>query len=177
MTWQVIPVDRLADKKGVDFYKTPPIAVQKLIEREEFSRMGPIWEPACGDGVISEELKKLGYSVESSDLYDWGYGETGVDFLKSSKKVESIITNPPYNLAEQFVRKSLGCSNKVALLLNLDFAKSKKRYPLFKESPPARIWVFSRQIAGDPRVSDFMVKAWWIWDKTRRGKTQLDWVL
>ncbi len=62
-----------------DFYITPPEATRALLAVENF---GPrIWEPACGDGAMSEVLIAAGYDVVSSDLGDYGYGDPGVDFL------------------------------------------------------------------------------------------------
>ena len=40
-----------------DFYPTPPYATQELLKREVFC--GSIYEPACGDGAISEVLKDI----------------------------------------------------------------------------------------------------------------------
>ena len=39
-----------------DFYSTDPKEVEKLLEKETFE--GNIWETACGNGAISEVLKK-----------------------------------------------------------------------------------------------------------------------
>jgi hypothetical protein len=40
--------------------------------------------------------------VVSSDLYDRGYGEIGVDFLTARRSHDNIITNPPFNSAEGY---------------------------------------------------------------------------
>ena len=74
---------RYADLEGPDYYPTPNWATFALIENEKFE--GQIWECACGDGAMSEVLKKTGNPVVSSDLYDRGYGETGHDFLTTSR--------------------------------------------------------------------------------------------
>jgi hypothetical protein len=36
-----------------DFYETPELAVEKLLEKEPFT--GEVWDPASGGGVISAE--------------------------------------------------------------------------------------------------------------------------
>ena len=65
---------------------------------------GDIWECACGDGAMSRVLGVTGCSpVFSSDLYERGYGKTGVDFLNTTRTADNIVTNPPYNCAEGFV--------------------------------------------------------------------------
>ena len=74
---------RSADLNGPDFYPTPRWATFALIDNEKFS--GNIWECACGDGSMSQELEKTGCAVFSSDLYDRGYGQVGLDFLTSTR--------------------------------------------------------------------------------------------
>ena len=63
-----------------------------------------IWECACGDGAMSAVLADAGNRVESSDLYDRGFGEIGHDFLTTQRRHPNIITNPPFHSAEGFVR-------------------------------------------------------------------------
>src|SRR5665213_601373 len=86
---------RFADLEGPDFFPTPEWATRALIDNEPFD--GTIWEPACGDGTMAEVLKRTGCPVEASDLYDRGYGEARVDFLRSNRIADNIVTNPPYN--------------------------------------------------------------------------------
>lgn len=69
---------RFADLDGPDFYPTPAWATYALIDNERFT--GDIWEPACGDGAMSEVLARTGNTVISSDLYDRGYGEAVTTF-------------------------------------------------------------------------------------------------
>ena len=71
---------RLADLNGADFYPTPRWATYALINSEHFD--GDIWEPACGDGSMSEVLAETGNLVISSDLFDRGYGEGGINYLR-----------------------------------------------------------------------------------------------
>ncbi len=87
-----------------DFYATPPEATRALLSVETFK--GLIWEPACGDGAISRVLQER-YPVVSTDLVDRGFGPSGQDFLMQTRVVDNIITNPPFKLATEFIRKSL----------------------------------------------------------------------
>ena len=84
------------DRFENDFYATPLDAIEDLIKYEKFD--GKIWECACGNGAMSKVMKDNGYEVYSSDLIDRGYGETGIDFLKSDMKFDNIINNTPFNL-------------------------------------------------------------------------------
>ena len=62
----------LEDRQVDDYYATQPQAAHFLMAEEKFSPL--IWECACGEGHLSEEFKKAGYTVFSSDLVDRGYG-------------------------------------------------------------------------------------------------------
>ena len=90
-----------------DFYATDPIAIEELMKIEKLAQN--IWEPACGMGHLAEPLIKAGHNVMASDLIDRGYGQGGVDFLKQKGLIYycDIVTNPPYKLAEEFVRHGL----------------------------------------------------------------------
>jgi hypothetical protein len=129
-------------------------------------------------------LEKTGCPVEATDLFDRGYGEAGVDFLKSSRLVDNIVTNPPYNAAEGFVQAGLAQSRrKLALLLRLAFLEGGNRQrTIFAKSPPARVWVFSERITFYPagavqKGSGTTAYAWFVWDKQIAGnKTELKWL-
>ena len=101
---------RFADLDGPDFFPTPAWATHALLENEHFE--GEVWECACGDGAMSRVLESRDLPVISSDLYERGYGESGRDFLTATRTAENIITNPPYNAAEAFVRVGLQRSRR-----------------------------------------------------------------
>ncbi len=172
---------RIADLAGDDFYPTPEWATQALLEQESFE--GKVWECACGDGSMSEVIESHGYSVYSSDLYDRGYGESGVDFTTANMKFDNVITNPPFHSAEKFVLSGIAnTTKKVALLLRLAFLESSRRQTnIFNITPPARIWVFSERITFYPKGavrkgSGTTAYAWFVWDKAHTGNTELAWL-
>jgi len=129
-----------------DFYPTPPHATEALLRVEKFD--GAIWEPACGDGAISKVLEAAGYQVISTDLVDRSYGETRRDFLMEYRPAApNIVTNPPFKLSLEFVRKALELtSGKVAILARLAFLEGAERRDLYDNSPIARVWVFSQRV-------------------------------
>lgn len=177
---------RKAPKVNGDFYVTPAWATEALIANEEFR--GLIMEPACGNGAMSEVLKKTGCPVYSSDLYDRGYEGADVsDFLTQDKilGVDSVVTNPPYDIAEAFIHRALAIANdKVCMLLRLAFLEGVGRHnTLFTVNPPTRVWVFSERITmypnGDVTAgSGTTAFAWFVWDKTGpyTDKTELKWI-
>lgn len=172
---------RFADLSGPDFFPTPRWATFALIDNERFD--GDIWESACGDGAMSKVLKETGRSVYSSDLYDRGYGDAGHDFLKTDRVSDNIVTNPPYNAAEQFVAQGIQkVRSKFALLLRLAFLEGANRAnTIFSHSPPSRVWVFSERITFYPagaevKGSGTTAYAWFVWDKSHAGQTELAWL-
>ncbi len=171
---------RSADLEGPDFFPTPDWATLALVDNEKF--VGDIWEPACGNGSMSKVLETTGCSVFSSDLYDRGYGHTGLDFLNSKRVSDNIITNPPYNAAEGFVKSGLSQSTrKFALLLRLAFLEGANRAnTIFSKTPPSRVWVFSERITfymagAEQKGSGTTAYAWFVWDKEKLGSTELKW--
>jgi hypothetical protein len=172
---------RFADLQGPDYFPTPEWATHALIANEPFE--GSIWEPACGDGAMARVLQTIGNPVISTDLFDRGYGEDGVDFLKANRTVDNIITNPPYNSAEAFVKAGLRqARRKIALLLRLAFVEGANRQrTIFTVAPPTRIWVFSERITFYPagaiqKGSGTTAYAWFVWDKQDIGKTEMKWL-
>lgn len=171
---------RFADLNGPDFFPTPKWATHALIDNEKFE--GDIWESACGNGAMSKVLENAARSVHSSDLYDRGFGEAGVDFLEVDRRADNIVTNPPYNAAEGFVRSGVKLARrKFALLLRLAFLEGANRAnTIFAETPPSRVWVFSERITFYPagaiqQGSGTTAYAWFIWDKDASNGTELKW--
>ena len=173
-------IKRFADLSGPDFFPTPRWATFALIDNERFS--GDVWECACGDGAMSSVFEEAGSKVFSSDLFDRGYGESGIDFVSSPRSANNIVTNPPYNCAEGFVASGVKhAKKKFALLLRLAFLEGAHRAnTIFNNCPPSRVWVFSERITFypkgvDPKGSGTTAYAWFVWDKDAPGSTELKW--
>lgn len=67
------------ERAQFDYYATDPQAVEMLLALETFAPV--IWEPACGEGHISNVLAAHGYEVISTDLIYRGFGGTGTHGL------------------------------------------------------------------------------------------------
>jgi hypothetical protein len=168
-----------ADK---DYYATPPLAVEKLLKKENFNN---VWECACGEGHISEILKQHNIHGLSSDLVDRGYG-LQEDFLLTNREHNGdIITNPPFSKSTEFTLKAMTTlrgGRKLALLLRIQFLESVKRQELFKKFPPKFVYVFIRNIRC-ARNGDFehasgnaSTYAWFIWEKGYAGEPIIRWI-
>ena len=171
---------RYADLDGPDYFPTPAWATHALIDNEAFK--GEIWESACGNGAMSSVLETTGCKVSSSDLFDRGFGESGIDFLNSNRTADNIVTNPPFNCAEGFVKSGVKNSkHKFALLLRLAFLEGANRAnTIFSICPPSRVWVFSERITFYPAGavqagSGTTAYAWFVWDKNA-SSTELKWL-
>ena len=94
------------ERQREDYYATEPKAIDVLLTQGHGIFCPNIWEPACGEGHLSKALIKHGYSVKSTDLINRGYGEQ-FDFLsiENQKWDGDIITNPPYNKAQEFIER------------------------------------------------------------------------
>jgi hypothetical protein len=181
---------RFEAKNSLDDFPTPPWATRALIEhaitqRSSLSSMTCL-EPGCGRGHMSATLGEYFGSVVSRDIFDFGYGEVA-DFLKqpsaTNELYDWVITNPPFRLAEDFIRKSLTISRRgVAMLVRTVFIESVGRYErLFKETPPSRFAQFTERVPMvkgrvDKKASTATGYAWIVWEKGHSGVSQLAWI-
>lgn len=119
-------------RRELDYYPTPQDVTHALMR---FLDLSPrtIWEPACGNGAMSDVLEQYGHTVISSDIRHTGYGEGGVDFLSASRKCDAVITNPPFNISENFIRHALANAKTIAMVLKSQYWHAKKRAALFGE--------------------------------------------
>lgn len=87
------------ERQRDDYYATEPAATDWLCRLETFD--GMILEPSCGEGHMSEVLKRYGYNVVSRDIVDRNYGEVS-DFLSAdnTRWDGDIVTNPPLQVRE-----------------------------------------------------------------------------
>jgi len=171
-----------------EFYPTPPEAIRALLSVESFD--GPIWEPACGDGAIATELAAAGHSVISTDLYAYGFGQSGIDFLTETvSRSRHIVTNPPYGrgLADAFMVKAVGLTaktgGKVALLLNLASLCHPCRTALWRKMPPARIYAIddivcwpADRYGAAPKAFTRHRYCWVVWYPDHRGAPLFWWL-
>ena len=171
-----------------DFYATDPNSVEMFLQRikeDNFELHSNILEPACGQGHISEVLKKYGYNVASFDLIDRGYGEIQ-DFLTFNYLDDrDILTNPPYKYAEEFVKHSLDLLSEgyyCIMFLKIQFLEGQARRKLFDKYPPKYVYVNSARqtcyINGDmsKKMSSASCYCWFIWEKGFTGEPTIRWI-
>lgn len=176
-----------------DYYATNPEAVKMLISAHDFKGKH-ILEPCVGAGHIANILTdKYGEEITAIDIIDRGYPNTIVtDFLqwKSDKLYDTIITNPPYSLAKEFIFKCmelLTSGGQLAMFLRINFLETVNRKELFDTYPPKYIYVFRKRmpifnngIELDPSTgkpwATTLCNAWFIWCKGSQTEPIIRWI-
>jgi len=170
-----------------DFYATHTDSTKALLEVEEI--IYPALEPACGEGHIS---KLLDGDVTSSDLIDRGYGNVGFDFLKDvnffDREYQTVITNPPFNLFQEFVEKALGLAQKKVIMFGkLQALEGQKRATFLQTTPLKTVYVFKKRQQPmrngkefdektGKKMSNTMAFAWYVWEKGYNGEPVIRWI-
>ncbi|QWF33739.1 SAM-dependent methyltransferase [Pseudoalteromonas sp. SiA1] len=103
-------------------------------------------------------LEEEGFIVESWDIREDSRANlTGVNFLNvpsyESRKYDMIITNPPFNLAQEFTEHALEMVKEgglVIMLQRLNWLGSQKRKPMWQKLPLAAVYVHSKRPGFDP---------------------------
>lgn len=150
-------------RNASDFYPTPPEATQALLNFLRIPEGTTVWEPACGEGHMVEVLEKNNLNVIGTDI------QTGTDFLQADcpEDVQWIITNPPFSLAEDFIKKAAKCRVPFAMLLKSQYWHAAKRVRLFFTITPSYVlpltwrpdFLFKQRGSGAP----LMDVIWCVW--------------
>lgn len=163
-------------RKEFDAYETPEWVTEALLPHIP-ERIKAIWEPACGSGkmvrVLETKFGVFGTDIVSNPSRDFFAGDLPVVY-------DSIITNPPYQLAYEFIEQSLNWTNDrqgiVAMLLRTDFDHAAGRRRLFSYSR-----IFAKKLILTKRIrwienskgSPSFNHAWFIWDWQHKGPPTL----
>jgi hypothetical protein len=172
--------NNLGQRKPGDFYETPYSMTQQLLDHHSFDIQKTILEPAKGGGAIEKVLRRNGFSQVVS--YD-----KEVDFLKETRTFHQAITNPPFSIASEFIKKAKEViENQFAMLLPLSYLHGKQRLEeIYRDTgfPLAYVYVFCRYpMLGDPLREDgkyktgMMVYAWYVWNKNHIGNPIIHWI-
>lgn len=152
-------------RRQSDFYPTPPDVTVALMRFLNLPRTTSVWEPATGEGDMAGVLQTYFEIVYATDILD------GTDFLKSSiDAADWIITNPPFSLAEAFIRRAAELGKPFAFLLKSQYWHAAKRVALFEEIPPSYIlpltwrpdFFFKERESGDSG-GPLMDVMWCVW--------------
>lgn len=155
-------------RRAGDFYPTPWAATEAMRRALDLPRA--IWEPACGDGALARVLSQNGHIVTCSDINPQMDGAAKIDFVGSDRPIKvratggfAIVTNPPFSLAEAFIRRALSITPKVALLLKANYWNAASRLALFAEHPPSRVMPLTFRIDVTGQGNPTMDVCWYAW--------------
>lgn len=178
-----------------DYYATPFNATEAILNKVDLSS-DSILEPAAGEGHIVKILKEHypHNEITANDLIErdsrFGISVNGnIDFLayNPNHKFDTIITNPPFSLVQQFIEKALTLANHyVIIFAKIQLLEGNDRRQMFDKSPPKYVYVFSKRVnplrngeeldeKGKPWAST-MCFAWFVWEIGYTGDTVVKWI-
>ena len=115
-----------------DFYPTPQNTIDSIFALIDFSKVKSFLEPCRGNGAIFNR-KELNNCEKH-----WAELSEGVDYFETTfPHVDLIVTNPPFNLSQQFLDKSLTEADTIVYLQRLNWLGSKKRKPWWENKKAA----------------------------------------
>jgi hypothetical protein len=181
-----------ATRKGqrvgtIDNYPTPTWPIERFFEEFELPTTGKRWlEPSVGDGVICNVANRFVPGIEwtTCDIRDTRAAlvKMGVrseafvgDFLSHPEfdpelivdRFDVMITNPPFCLTAEFVKRGLAIADVLILLQRANYVGTAERNELFREETPDLYMVPNRiDFTGDGK-SDNIENAWHVWTPDR----------
>ena len=158
-----------------DHYNTPRYTTLSLLMNHAIQY--PALEPCAGDMAIVNMLASG--EVYSLDINPDSPCVAHADYLTwdINQGYKTIITNPPFNIAIDIIKKALADvvdGGEVIMLLRLNFLGSQRRRPFWEEHPCKKIHVLSKRPCFINGKSDSIEYAWFIWERGYTGKTEID---
>ncbi|EJL6329877.1 DNA methyltransferase [Vibrio cholerae] len=150
-----------------ELYPTPAEVVDALLAKLTLRSSDTFLEPCYGTGAIYEKIALPARQKSFAEI------QKGIDYLTTDfGQQDVIITNPPFSLTEEFMRKSLkelAPDGTMVYLQRLNYLGATKRLPFwFEIGFPQKTPV----IVPRPRFvkggNDSCEYAWFIWDKGNR---------
>ena len=100
-----------------DIVMTPEYLAKEIINH--FNPTGKILDPSRGEGAF--------YDNYDTDNKDWCELGEGRDFLLYQKKVDWIITNPPWSMMQQFLEHGMEVADNIVYLTTINHYTTKRR--------------------------------------------------
>lgn len=151
-----------AKRRENDFYPSPEWTVKVLLSRLKMRPDDTFLEPARGDGAI--------YDLIELESKKWAELSMGVDYLnpEGDLSADVIITNPPFLLFEEFIKRAIDRDLKprgtVALLLRVNALGAHIRYDFWSKYPVTHMLTLTPRPTFTGGGTDSSEYAWFIWD-------------
>lgn len=172
-----------------DFYATPIPVIENLFKHHKI-KYGNILEPSAGNGNFIKVIRKIQRerdSITALEIREEEYDNLNKyadeviigDFLKwkPNKKFKTIIGNPPYTHALEFLEKCFEIADydtQIVMLLRTAFLESQKRYEFWQKHPVNKLYVLSKRpsfLANGK--SDATSYSWFIWDNSDKQEIKV----
>lgn len=145
-------------RNAFDYYVTPEKCIRNLIAnfKDNLENIHTFFDPCAG----GDDKNKMSFpevlkdcfplaDIITSDIRSDSLAQYKLDFLADSLALfdydnSVIISNPPFDLAQEFIEKALSLKPKyVIFLLRLSFFASKKRKNFFKNNMTEYCFILS----------------------------------
>lgn len=172
----------------LEHYATPQWAIDAILQKEVLTEM--VIDPCAGTGVLTLAARKAGYTCLAYDIHDWGnIPMTILDwldppddaFLPDLVRNNTVLMNPPFSKAEEFVRQALKLgARKIVCFQRFSWLESQRRKNFWDEFPPSRVylcgdratcWRHDLLDAGGDGMSNgtTTAHAWFVWERGQIG--------
>jgi hypothetical protein len=163
-----------AARRAFDYYPTPAWMTRALLRRVAPRR---VLEPCCGEGAITDVLRERGITVLTNDFdrsraARWNLDATKLESWREFASLEPlwVVTNPPFNLADQIVPHAAYQGYSVAMVLRLSWLEpTEARADFLYRCPPTQLIVMPRHDFKGRGATDSVTSAWFIWDESASG--------
>ena len=175
--------NRGAKRQPNELYETPAETTLAMLPWLPCWTPRRVLDPCCGSGAILNacrahwpDVETLGIEIDGPTA-DRTIGSphrvaVGDALSLPWPAVDIAVMNPPYSLAEQFVRRAREGLPGVttAVLLRLAFLESAKREPLFEEHGMPDVHVLAKRPSFMRGETDSCAYAWMVWGPGRGGR-------
>ena len=158
----------------LDFYPTPPDATKALFDSGLLwnAENKIVWEPACGNGAMSNVLKNYFREVKNTDINPLMDNAAKADFYtyEPDFNFNWIVTNPPYgDEINKFIDRIhywLAKGKSAAILARNELDSSVRRQKYFGNSEyfaEKRVLTWRPRWFADSKGSPRHNYSWFIW--------------
>ena len=160
-----------------DAYYTPAWCVRRLVERVALP--GGDWlDPCAGNGALVRAFARPDVRWSAVELDPAAAAQIPPDVTvdvgdylswRPTRPVDVVVTNPPFSLAEAFLRKALDEAPCVAFLLRLHFLAATCRADLLRARTPDVYVLPNRPAFLGNGERDNMEYGWCVWGTPGSG--------
>ena len=159
-----------------DHYNTPTYTTRSLLDVHDVKY--PVLEPCAGNLAIADML--VDGVVVTNDINPESPSKYNFDYLNYSfaqTNANTIITNPPFNIAQLIIERALEDvqeGGEVIMLLRLNFLGAQKRKTLWDTAPLKQVYVLSKRPCFINNKSDSIEYAWFVFERGYEGKATIE---